>query len=538
MGMLNRRVHWMLFFLCLLVRHSAQASTNSNSPWEFEFGSRYWLASSNFSKDLFGPNDNLLSRLTQENVTNNTAEGFWRLNHTSGVFLKGYFGGGTNNGGEFIDQDFPPGIVYSRTKSDQKNGAVNYFSVDLGYSLLMRPQWNLSAFIGYHYWLEHYNTFGCAQTAVGSPFCSHATIPATVNGLNENVTWNSLRIGVNSTIKIIDRLDFTIDAAYIRSNLNGNDFHNLRSDIRGVGEDGQGNGVQLEGIFNWELSRDLTVGMGGRWWYVSTKGYTRFDQTAASGQPQGITVNQNTYGLLLQTNYKFDDSTVHQLKEPLIFDWNGAYLGANIGYGTNPSDVLISPLSVSAHAIEDQTPFLLNLQSRGFLGGGQGGYNWQINKVIVGIEGDIDYAHLSGANATTLEGPPNYSTSVSKNLQWLGTLRARLGKLASPNLLVYGTAGAAWGGAQLAFDQRNVAAFCTANLCSTGNATKTKTGGTVGAGIEYSVNRKTTFKAEYLYLNLGNVSLNTFQDAQGNTNYNVSSSFVYNIVRLGVNYKL
>ena len=58
----------------------------------------------------------------------------------------------------------------------------------------------------------------------------------------------------------------------------------------------------------------------------------------------------------------------------------------------------------------------------GFVGGVQLGYNWQTQRIVYGVEGDIS---LSGAHS----------------IDWLASLRGRVGYLIQPRVLVYGTAG-------------------------------------------------------------------------------------------------
>ena len=58
----------------------------------------------------------------------------------------------------------------------------------------------------------------------------------------------------------------------------------------------------------------------------------------------------------------------------------------------------------------------------GFVGGVQLGRNWQMGAMVYGIEGDLS---LSGADS----------------IDWLGTVRGRLGYLLNPSILLYGTAG-------------------------------------------------------------------------------------------------
>lgn len=509
------------------------------SPWDMNWGIRYWLGSGNYKMNLLDYQNQLLSRLSYEDVISNSAEGFWRLDHQSGVFIKGSLGGGANSGGYLIDQDFPPGIIYSRTSSNQENGAINYFSADLGYDIFNKGQWKVGVFAGYHYWLEHYNSFGCTQTAVNGTICS-TPISTGVDALNDNLTWNSLRLGISSSLSLPYNLNLILDAAYTRSYLSANDYHNLRPDIRGIFEDGTGNGAQIDLLLNWAATPRLNVGVGGRWWNVNTDGYAHFDQTDAGGQPQPIALGQNVYGLLFQTSYNFDDVPSFNDKDSSLvsFPWQGFYIGANIGYGTYPSYVNIYPTSPAAAAIEDSTPILLNVQSSGFLGGGQMGYDWQVNRFVLGIESDMDYANVGGANSVLLANPTEYVTTVSKNIEWLGTVRARAGKLASDRMLAYVSGGIAVGETNLRFDQRSLGATCTSAVCSTGNQNQALVGWTAGAGIEYAVSHRMTYKAEYLYVDLGHNDLNTSPNISGISNYLITSNFSSNLLRLGVNYKI
>lgn len=541
---------WIIFTTLTL---TSQGHASTDSPWSFEFGPRYWLSSEKFQYDLFGFSNSMVSRLTFSNMTSNAAEGFWQLSHDNGVFLKGYFGGGSINGGKLIDEDFPPAIMpYSRTYSKQKDGALNYLSVDLGYNFLTRENWHLGGFLGYHHRAEIYNTFGCVQLASNPNVCASVPpndviIPTSLNALNEDVIWNSLRLGINASIQLINKLNAMIDLAYIRSNLGANDFHNGRPDIRGVFINSAGNGVQLDAILNWELSQALTVGIGGRWWYTSMTGFDRFEQTVFSGQPQMVQIKQNSYGLLLQTNYKFNDTpilsaTLSKEKERVdspIFYWPGLYLGANLGYGTNPADAYFIAQSSTALLFQNKgyTAKGLNIQDAGFLGGGQIGYNWQMNSIILGVDADLDYANISSANAATSS--DTITTTINKNIQWLATIRGRLGKLASDSMLVYLTTGPAFGSAIINFDQRVAGSPCPTSWCVVANKTQTKVGWTGGAGLEYAVSKGISFKAEYLYVYLGNIATNAAGNSiLGAVNYNIKSSFNNNVVRLGVNYKI
>jgi outer membrane immunogenic protein len=164
---------------------------------------------------------------------------------------------------------------------------------------------------------------------------------------------------------------------------------------------------------------------------------------------------------------------------------------------------------------------------------------------VWGVETDLDWAQLSGSTANSFTSaflsPDVLTTTVDKNISWLGTTRGRVGTLLSDNLLLFATAGVAYGGTELAFDQRIAGINCPFNLtCSTGSVSKTKVGWTIGTGFEYAVTNHATLKAEYLYVDLGSTSLTSSDTGGVNPPfiYGVSTKFQDNIFRLGLNYKL
>ncbi|MDI9819882.1 outer membrane protein, partial [Legionella sp. PL877] len=183
-------------------------------------------------------------------------------------------------------------------------------------------------------------------------------------------------------------------------------------------------------------------------------------------------------------------------------------------------------------------PSVLNIQNAGFMAGGQFGYNWQREGMLLGVEGDMDYAAIGGANNATMAAA--IATTVDNNLNWLATLRARMGKLASENTLVYVTAGPAFGEEKLTFDHRYPAMNPGFSVRTAASQTKTKAGWTVGGGVEYAVWQRATFKAEYLYVDLGRMNLNALGSFAGviPVDYQVSSKFNNNLLRLGINYKI
>ncbi len=487
----------------------------------------------------------MISRLTYERLTGHSAEGFWRANHESGLFFKGYLGGGSISSGRFIDEDFPPDTdPYSRTVSQQKDGLIGYISADLGYELLNCKNFDLGGFIGYSYWREDYDTFGLKQTATSLTF----PVASIVNALNNKAKLNSLRLGVNSNIAF-RRLVLSADAAYIHSYRNAHDFHNLRPELRPLLNDGYGNGVQLDGIVNWTVCPGFAVGVGGRWWHVFTKGYSHFEETFVTGVAQHSHIKHDRYGLIVHAKYVFDNGCMAPcMADVSSFCWRGVYFGPQVGYGTLFNNVSINSTSIPAIIIQilEPTPNQLHVRNSGFLGGGQVGYNWQRKRYVVGIEGDFDYSGISGSNAVTtstdtLVPIANITTTATTRIKWLATLRGRLGILCSSRLLAYLTGGPAFGKARIDYDQR---LFTDPSLLTTsGSHSQTKTGWTAGTGFEYAVNRCFSFKTEYLFVHLGKVTANSsgeslITDPAGLATYQVNCKFASHTIRLGLNYKL
>ena len=170
-----------------------------------------------------------------------------------------------------------------------------------------------------------------------------------------------------------------------------------------------------------------------------------------------------------------------------MYNWNGAYVGINGGYGFGGTN-----------------------SGNGGLVGGTVGYNFQSGGPLVwGLEGDIDWTRIRGS--TTCGG---LSCEVSNN--WLGTARGRLGYAmgATGSVMPYITGGAAFGSVE-----NSVAGF--------GSSRETKLGYALGGGIEAALSGPWTAKVEYMYVDLGN----------GPTVAGFDSKFHTNIIRAGLNYR-
>ncbi|MGA7383759.1 MAG: outer membrane beta-barrel protein, partial [Methylocella sp.] len=200
------------------------------------------------------------------------------------------------------------------------------------------------------------------------------------------------------------------------------------------------------------------------------------------------------------------------------------------------------------------------VSNSGFIGGGQIGYNFQFaNSFVVGIEADIQgIASSTHTGQVFSSGVPagfpaeTITSAVGTNsrIDYIGTIRGRLGFTITPAFLVYGTGGLAYGGVRsnAAIFQQDVApagSDFSAPYSSFGGLSNSRVGWTAGGGLEWLFAPNWSVKVEYLYYDLGSVTYglspltNTFTDT-GATAWSSSpfatTRFTGNIVRAGLNY--
>ncbi len=122
------------------------------------------------------------------------------------------------------------------------------------------------------------------------------------------------------------------------------------------------------------------------------------------------------------------------MEMPFSSVWQGLYGGVHLGYGD------------AGH-------------TDGVVGGGQLGYNWQANRFVYGLEGDISVTDTS--------------------VDWLASARGRAGFLLDDRLLAYGTAGVGFANAH----------------------DDTETDFVYGLGLESKLSEAMTARLEYLTYN-------------------------------------
>ncbi len=253
------------------------------------------------------------------------------------------------------------------------------------------------------------------------------------------------------------------------------------------------------------------------------------------------------------------------------YNWSGWYGGLNAGWvggsGRVSNDASIVSTSTAPVNAEAMALGATNTAgtSSGFIGGGQFGYNYQFSHLVVaGFEADIQ--GLSGAHKRSSSAIPLLddreregagiasvvtNSTTTRDLSYLGTLRARIGVLAVPSFLLYATGGLAYGGVKsdttIAQSVTNTDRPPPSTLTS-GSFSGTRVGYVVGGGGEWMLSANWSAKLEYLHYDLGSATYatgglanNTDQTSlKGDGTAAVATSskvrFNDNIVRVGVNY--
>jgi len=238
-----------------------------------------------------------------------------------------------------------------------------------------------------------------------------------------------------------------------------------------------------------------------------------------------------------------------------VWTWDGFYIGINGGYSWGRSNTTVSyfntitgaPIIPPAGSITDAG---FNLDGGVF--GGQIGYNWQFSSWLFGLEADAQWSGQKGSAAFLCSaagllpgacfpgstflpvGTLGVGLAVDKKLEWFGTVRGRLGVLASPTWLLYVTGGLAFGEVQTDAVLTSITAG-GAVVALAGSSSKTHAGWTIGGGIEGNLGGNWTAKAEYLYMDLGSFDT-TVTVPVALIGANINSRVTDNIFRVGINY--
>lgn len=202
---------------------------------------------------------------------------------------------------------------------------------------------------------------------------------------------------------------------------------------------------------------------------------------------------------------------------PAASSWTGFYIGVHGGGGALvDEDVTIAPADAATQAYTGlqiavgAQPTEIEPDSAGFLGGAQVGYNHQMGRGLIGIEADFAFSDIQDDETVVTNFVVEATNVAHVDLDWLATVRARAGLLATERVLLFVTGGVAFGEAEAGWDLSAPGN----NDFFRGSASETKVGWTAGAGIEFTPtqflgSQNVSFRADALYFDLGEVDFTT-----------------------------
>jgi len=202
----------------------------------------------------------------------------------------------------------------------------------------------------------------------------------------------------------------------------------------------------------------------------------------------------------------------------VVYDWTGFYLGAHIGgvWGTKDWTDVTGGVSIS----EGSHDF------SGFLAGGQFGFNYQIDRLVLGWETQFSWTDANGEHVFTTT--PN--TSGRTDVNWLGTSALRLG-YAMDRALFFVKAGGAWVNEDFSlFGNPGGVTFADAG-------SQTRFGWMLGTGLEFAFWQNWSAKIEYDYMHFGTDSFD-FNFVPGGAfccTFDIDQDM--HVVKFGINYR-
>jgi hypothetical protein len=267
--------------VALALAVSPAASAQADGEAGFEFGARYWVSTgmTRWAHNAQGANPalgNPTSILTYDNLDASVGELYARAGFAERWFVKGNFGLGRINTGNFDDEDyFARQVKFSDTTSSVKGDRVVYAGIDLGLDVWRSRGSNetvLAVFAGAQRWTERVNAYGATPTVGGVP-----NIPNNVPVISNEVTWTSLRLGLEARGAPGRGLRLTGEVALIPyTRMRNEDSHYLRQSPNDLGpvpnviNKGEGVGVQAEFELRWSFYEDYELALGGRYWWLKT----------------------------------------------------------------------------------------------------------------------------------------------------------------------------------------------------------------------------------------------------------------------------
>jgi outer membrane immunogenic protein len=205
-----------------------------------------------------------------------------------------------------------------------------------------------------------------------------------------------------------------------------------------------------------------------------------------------------------------------------VASWTGCYVGGNVGYVSEHNSWYDVPAATDAGGDRGNSA----------LGGAQLGCDYQFaSRWVVGVQGMFDWTGINNGHVY----PGTGSEVLNTKTDWVDTLTARIGYAVVPQALLYLKGGGAW--ASTDYSDSNAAVV----PAYAGQASVTRSGWTIGGGLEYAFLPNWSVFAEYDYIDLGSQNVSLTYDCGGACGF--ANPYSYRVshdlseVLVGLNYR-
>ena len=215
-----------------------------------------------------------------------------------------------------------------------------------------------------------------------------------------------------------------------------------------------------------------------------------------------------------------DPAPAQPVAERFAYDWTGFYIGGFGGVATGDFDYAAGPLG-------GPDALFLDTSAGGAFGGVQAGYDWQVGSWVFGAVADIAKTNIDNSLSGTIPGIG--TISAESELEYLGTVRARAG-YAFDRALMYVHGGWAYGSTE-----QTLTATDASGATDSISSSSSRSGWTVGAGVEYAITDMISFGTEYAYTDLGNE--NVFESDLSALGAYVNEDVRFHTVKAAINFR-
>jgi outer membrane immunogenic protein len=202
------------------------------------------------------------------------------------------------------------------------------------------------------------------------------------------------------------------------------------------------------------------------------------------------------------------------------FSWTGCFIGGNVGALSARKEWINRDPALDVMGTSFGTH-----EADSWLGGVQGGCDYQIGQWVVGAQGDYDWTDDKGENKNLRILALGNRSRISS----LASVTARLG-MTFDRLLLYARGGAAWERDQYDY-------YSPLTTLTIASATETRSGWTLGAGGEYALTGLISLFGEYDYYDFGTRAITFISTANGATFTTTDIKDTKHVLKAGLNFR-